>query len=603
MHTWVGYVRALKGTLRSGSPLLFVVATHFGTMPGSLISGATFLYFYLSVCFGQPDCTAVECPQLENCIEESLESGACCALCLQKGCTCEGYQYYDCINAGFKNGKVLEGESYFVDYGSTECSCPVGGGRISCSFISCPEMPPNCIEVSEPADGCMQCQRVGCVHDRQQYEAGHSFHVDSCQVCHCPNEGGELMCYPVPHCDLNKMQKPISDPRTKADEKVHTVDDHFAQNGHRVDDDDSTPLDSLPLFKVPLTRIEAEAEDFKYNPTNSPEMDHQSLVFPTQPSSHIATVLRGSDRAFSILDFDRVGKLEQKEQYGVYDHPSEKDEVTESPLKMRPHDKTLVATTPSWQYSQGTVGVPQNMNQLYQGMQSEKPGHTQKISESRVDHQRFSESQHHNFSESTTPNTSLSQPSVRHPVRHEDIPIDQHRQLERIASPLYIPKGSKSPIHATSSLHDSIIQGTVLPEYDERVVEEVKADEDDATQTFRSIVRPEGGDVTYQSAEDKGDHQESEGRYSEITPESSTSSSRMLLDLTTPMNRFTTVPTANQVLVTSVKGELIKRPAEDLPHHHSEKSAEVTEEEEEGRDNRSMLQTPEGGLSTCFFVI
>uniref|UniRef100_A0A3Q1D174 Fibulin 2 n=1 Tax=Amphiprion ocellaris TaxID=80972 RepID=A0A3Q1D174_AMPOC len=161
------------------------------------------------VCWCQRDCTGVNCPMLDNCIEEVLEGGACCASCLQKGCTCEGYQYYDCINAGFKNGKVPEGDSYFVDYGSTECSCPSGGGRISCHFISCPDLPPNCIEVLEPADGCMQCERIGCVHGGQKYEAGHSFHIDSCRVCHCPNEGGDLMCYPVPDCDPQKVHKPM----------------------------------------------------------------------------------------------------------------------------------------------------------------------------------------------------------------------------------------------------------------------------------------------------------------------------------------------------------------------------------------------------------
>lgn len=572
--------------------------THVGAMSGSLISAATFFYFYLSVCLCQPDCTAVQCPELENCIEEVLESGACCASCLQKGCTCEGYQYYDCINVGFKNGKVQEGDSYFVDYGSTECSCPVGGGRISCSFISCPEMPANCIEVSEPADGCMQCQRVGCVHDGQQYEAGHSFHIDSCQVCHCPDEGGSLICYPVPDCDPNKIQTPILDPRPEADQKVLTTDDQFAQHGYRDgdDDDDSTPLGSLPLFKVPLTKKE-EAEDFKHIPTDFPEVDHQSRVFPTQPSSQLRTVLHGSDRASSIWNLDRLGKLEQREQYGVYDHPTDKVEVTESLQKMKPQDKT--ATTPSWKSSQGAASVPENMNPFNQGLQSEKLEHQQRISESRVHLQGGSESQHHHLSDSTTPNTSFSEPSVSHPVGDDDIPGDQHRQLERITFPPYIPETSKSPIYAEPSLRDSIIEGTVLPEYGERVVEGGIAGEDDATPTFRSVVRPEGGDVSHQSTEDKGDHQESESSYSETTPESSTHNPWTSLDLTTPMTRFTTVPTAYQVPVTTGKSEWepSRKPAEDLLHHHSEGPDGVTEGEE-GRNDRSELQIPEGGEST-----
>lgn len=564
------------------------------------------MYFYLSVCLCQPDCTAVNCPQLENCIEEVLESGACCASCLQIGCTCEGYQYYDCINAGFKNGKVQEGDSYFVDYGSTECSCPVGGGRISCNFISCPEMPPNCIEVSEPADGCVQCQQVGCVQDGQQYEAGHSFHVDSCRVCHCPNEGGSLMCYPVPNCDPNKVQKPIFDPAAEADQRGRAAGDQFAQHGN---EDDSTPPGKLPLFKVPLTKQE-EAEDLNYNPTDFPETYPQSLVFPTQPSSQISTVLHGSDRASSVQHFDRLGKLEQRQQYGVYHHPPDKEEVTESLLKMKPPDNTPVFTTPSWRSSQGARSVPENVNQFNvhktldtvtfpfnQGLQSEKTERPQRISESRVHLQGASESQHHNLSDTTTPSSSFSQPSVSHSVRHADIPADQHRQLDRITFPLYIPKSSESPIQSQPSLHDIIIQGTALPEYDERVVEEGKAEEDEATQTFHSVVRPEGGDVIHQSAEDKGDHQEPESSYSEITPEPSTSSPWMSQYLTTPTARFTTAATTSQVLLTTVKDERepSRMPAEDLLHHHSEKPDGATEGEE-GRNDGARLQTPEGGL-------
>lgn len=404
------------------------------------------------------------------------------------------------------------------------------------------------------------------------------------------------MCYPVPDCDPNKIQNPILDPRAEADKKVHTTDDQFAQHGYRdEDDDESTPLGSLPLFKVPLTRKE-EAEDFKYNPTDFPGMDHQSLVFPTQPSSQLPIMLHGSDRAFSILNLDTLGKLEQREQYGVYDHPTEKDEVTESLLAVTPQDKTLVATTPSWQSSRGAVSVHENMNPLNQGLQSEKPEHPQRISESRVHLQGGSESQHHHLSDSTTPNTSFSEPSVSQPLRDDDIPVDQHRQLDRITFPPYIPKSSKSPIHAGPSLHDSIIQGTALPEDDKRVVEEGKADEDEATPTFRSAVRPEEGDVIHQLSEDKGEHRESESSYSEITPESSTRYPWVSPDLTTPMIHSTTVPTPNQVPVTTVQGEQepSKKPVEDLLHHHSEKPDGVTEGEE-GRTDGSVLQIPEGG--------
>ncbi|XP_053774495.1 fibulin-2 isoform X4 [Desmodus rotundus] len=148
----------------------------------------------------QQDCTGVECPPLENCIEEALEPGACCATCVQQGCACEGYQYYDCLQGGFVRGRVPAGQSYFVDFGSTECSCPPGGGKISCQFMLCPELPPNCIEAVVVADSCPQCGQVGCIHTGLKYAAGHTVHLPPCRACHCPDTGGELICYEVPSC-------------------------------------------------------------------------------------------------------------------------------------------------------------------------------------------------------------------------------------------------------------------------------------------------------------------------------------------------------------------------------------------------------------------
>uniref|UniRef100_A0A3P9NU60 Fibulin 2 n=1 Tax=Poecilia reticulata TaxID=8081 RepID=A0A3P9NU60_POERE len=161
------------------------------------------------VALSQKDCTGVTCPVLQNCIESVLEDGACCPKCTQRGCTCEGYQYYDCEQKGFKDGKIPEGESYFVDFGSTKCSCPQGGGNISCLYIVCPEISPNCIDVLQPADGCPVCGRVGCAHGNKKYEAGHSFELDKCQVCHCPYEGGMLTCSPIPGCDLHGVNNPM----------------------------------------------------------------------------------------------------------------------------------------------------------------------------------------------------------------------------------------------------------------------------------------------------------------------------------------------------------------------------------------------------------
>ncbi|XP_007983494.1 fibulin-2 isoform X2 [Chlorocebus sabaeus] len=158
------------------------------------------------------DCTGVECPPLENCIEEALEPGACCATCVQQGCACEGYQYYDCLQGGFVRGRVPAGQSYFVDFGSTECSCPPGGGKISCQFMLCPELPPNCIEAVVVADSCPQCGQVGCVHAGRKYAAGHTVHLPPCRACHCPDAGGELICYQLPGCHGNFSDAEEGDP-------------------------------------------------------------------------------------------------------------------------------------------------------------------------------------------------------------------------------------------------------------------------------------------------------------------------------------------------------------------------------------------------------
>uniref|UniRef100_A0A8C2Q0N6 Fibulin 2 n=1 Tax=Cyprinus carpio TaxID=7962 RepID=A0A8C2Q0N6_CYPCA len=238
------------------------------------------LVFLLSItgCLCQRDCTGVNCPELRNCIEEVLDTGECCATCMQTGCMCEGYQYYDCVSAGFRTGKVPEGESYFVDFGSTECSCPQGGGRISCHFIPCPELPTNCIALSEPSDGCIQCERVGCVHEEQKYEAGHSFQIDPCQVCHCPNEGGDLMCYPVPNCDPNRASKPMltttaedSTPERRYRDPIQHI---FNPQGSRgpFNKHFSLHSDSNRTFKLSMRNVdekEENEEDYDYSPTDS----------------------------------------------------------------------------------------------------------------------------------------------------------------------------------------------------------------------------------------------------------------------------------------------------------------------------------------------
>uniref|UniRef100_A0A8C5KIR4 Fibulin-2 n=1 Tax=Jaculus jaculus TaxID=51337 RepID=A0A8C5KIR4_JACJA len=174
------------------------------------------------------DCTGVECSPLENCIEEALEPGACCATCVRQGCACEGYQYYDCVQGGFVDGRVPAGQSYFVDFGSTECSCPPGGGKISCQFMLCPELPPNCIEAVVVADSCPQCGQVGCVHTGRKYAAGHTIHLSPCQACHCPDVGGELICYQLPGCHGNFSDAEEGDPERQY-EDPYSYDQEVAE--------------------------------------------------------------------------------------------------------------------------------------------------------------------------------------------------------------------------------------------------------------------------------------------------------------------------------------------------------------------------------------
>ncbi|KAJ8016200.1 hypothetical protein DPEC_G00004720 [Dallia pectoralis] len=280
----------------------------------------------LGICLSQRDCTGVDCPVVDNCIEEVLAKADCCATCVKIGCACEGYQYYDCLLAGFRNGKVPQGESYFVDFGSTECSCPQGGGRIGCSFIPCPEVPANCIAVAEPADGCPQCERVGCVHGNQKYEAGHSFRMDQCQVCHCPNDGGSLMCSPVPGCDPLNTNKPVvtttardSNPRTDL-QKQH-------------DSKQTRPLDllalgnTLPLYKEDPA-VPDEDEDYDYTPEPM-ETTTQDLGQATDTTSVSASFPATNSAPYEIFNDLRQ---ELRERVGTFDQDRREETAsTEEP--------------------------------------------------------------------------------------------------------------------------------------------------------------------------------------------------------------------------------------------------------------------------------
>lgn len=318
-------------------------------MAGHLLN--LLLLLSISGCLCQKDCTGVDCPELDNCIEEVLDTGACCATCMKTGCMCEGYQYYDCIRAGFKDGKVPEGESYFVDFGSTECSCLQGGGRISCHFIPCPEIPANCIELSEPADGCIQCERVGCVHEEQKYEAGHSFQIDPCQVCHCPNDGGDLMCYPIPNCDPNRVPKPAHVPAVEVGTPDSRTRDHilqiFNQQNSRgpiskhlpaAHNNNNGPLNLHPSHIVDKEEEEDE-EDYDYPPTDSLDPSLRGFASPTESS--IISV--SNPQNFTPRQaFHRGTKQELREMLGIYKSTTDRPQfpshkASTDRMKISPH--------------------------------------------------------------------------------------------------------------------------------------------------------------------------------------------------------------------------------------------------------------------------
>ncbi|XP_056129358.1 fibulin-2 [Lampris incognitus] len=517
------------------------------------------LSLFLSGCLCQRDCTGVDCPLLNNCIEEVLESGACCASCIQTGCTCEGYQYYDCVNAGFKNGKVPEGESYFVDYGSTECWCPEGGGRISCNFISCPDIPVNCIEVIEPTDGCMQCERIGCVHGGQKYDAGHSFQMDPCQVCHCPSDGGKLMCYPVPDCDPVDAHKPTLARPTEENTASQRHSDLYGFDQQGYEDHISTtyrlsPSGNLPLFKTPPLDKQ-ELEDYDYGPTDMPEPYPETLAFSTQSSASnkVKTVSHTSDRA------DR-GKLELRQRYGVREHIADKMERIDVKPVMKEQSTARPslqeATTTAWKRTSQVAARVQNASEsdthtlqplltseshihhsqapsenpmharsssdgvrfpLHRGSGSEKHQlypdksienltHSQQTIESSTGTQKASESQ---MLQIQPPKVSESQmhplqPAIStvsqtHPKKGSDEKILPQYPLRNSETSVHLEESSKGLMQSQTTVVPQL-QYTDEEEADEEEVEENKEleqEEEERIVSLKNVDGPEGSDVPY----------------------------------------------------------------------------------------------------------
>lgn len=286
----------------------------------------SWMFLCMDMCLSQKDCTGVDCPDLQNCIESVLKKGACCPTCVQKGCTCEGYQYYDCVQAGFQKGKVPERESYFVDFGSTECSCPEGGGKISCHFIPCPEISPNCIDSSQPADGCPICRRIGCTHGTKKYEAGHSFQMDRCQVCHCPNDGGKLMCSPIPGCDLRSSNNPMWVTTTENNSPLRDI-------SSRPDSRQTSPVEpfsklalgnTLPLYKPDPPSF--GTGDYDYTLAGPTSSTIQDLAQPLESTTVPPVYPESSSTSFSSHD-DRRHELRETQKSS--DSVSSEAEVTQ----------------------------------------------------------------------------------------------------------------------------------------------------------------------------------------------------------------------------------------------------------------------------------
>ncbi|XP_059712042.1 fibulin-2 isoform X3 [Haemorhous mexicanus] len=319
-------------------------------------------------CQAQRDCTGAACQVLENCIEDVLEPGECCATCLQHGCTCEGYQYYDCVNVGFINGKVPEGQSYFVDFGSTECSCPKGGGKISCQFMLCPELPPNCIDAVVPADGCPQCGRIGCLHEGQKYVAGHTFHMPPCKVCHCPNAGGELMCYQLPDCNTFSLNTASPGDAEDGEPERH-YDDPYSYD-QEASEGDNTQVESPKKYRSYSSHLEHESlsqeqgEDYDY-PAASVAPSAPALADPhTEGAAAPSTtpVPRGPAKA--------RGATERGERRRV-------PRTTAPSLQQVTRKEAPATTRAPAQHTTATTEAPQHLEELERRPKGNKERHEQ----------------------------------------------------------------------------------------------------------------------------------------------------------------------------------------------------------------------------------
>merc|ERR1719376_411827 len=181
------------------------------------------------------DCN--NCPELKNCL--NITDTDCCPKCEQYGCICQGYQSYDCIDNGYKDKKVPEGESYNVDGGSTVCNCPMGGGQILCSYvdvsvessnsragqqltIKCMPVARGCYKTLMRYDGCEECLIFGCEMNGVKTKAGDRYQSDECTDCFCPDLGGEFVCRQKESCGQNKEQDSMRNLGYESGYHLHT---------------------------------------------------------------------------------------------------------------------------------------------------------------------------------------------------------------------------------------------------------------------------------------------------------------------------------------------------------------------------------------------
>lgn len=138
----------------------------------------------------KPNCDLVKC---KTCPKQHIAvafKNKCCATCVPT-CSCPDHQEFECNMQGFKYGKIPLGESYYIDFATTKCTC-VSPGNISCTSL-CPTVSPTCKETGGVADGCPQC--ICHIEDYSFVVAGSTIQRDA-EICKCPPEGGKLQCTP-----------------------------------------------------------------------------------------------------------------------------------------------------------------------------------------------------------------------------------------------------------------------------------------------------------------------------------------------------------------------------------------------------------------------